>query len=237
VFWTIHCELWGSFGVYAFWLLAGGRKWRWLLYPAALALWRGNAYQAFVFGVLLADCAPAFAKWAESGRHAWASTLLVVLGVMFGGYAEADELRGGYERALQGLLPDLRGVFCSGCRLIGAVLLMAGVLGGIWWQRVLSGSWGSHLGRLSYSIYGIHGPIQITLMAPLIAWLHPMADIRTPFVPDGGGYALAVAVALLVYLPAVWFCSALLTVAVDEPCTRLARRFSDGVMGWWKMGR
>jgi peptidoglycan/LPS O-acetylase OafA/YrhL len=230
-FWTISYELLGALGVYLFLLLLGGKRLRWIAYPVVFLLLKGQLYQGFLFGMVLADLWHARQSLPPSAWMKWSGPVLMILGLLLGSFAEIPGDRGVYDAWLAAWLPSPYQWIGGGFTMIGAVLTVAAVLISPTMQRWLSHSWLVALGRISFSVYAIHSLVLITVPCWLFDLIHPGATSgRFRFQPDGGAYMFHVVVALFAFVGVTIVIAAWLTAAVDEPCVRLSHKFGRWVM-------
>jgi peptidoglycan/LPS O-acetylase OafA/YrhL len=230
-FWTIQYELLGALGVYLFLLVLGGTRLRWIAYPVVFFLLRGQLYQGFLFGMVLADLWLSRRSRPPSAWMKWSVPLLLILGVVLGTFSENPNERGAYDAHLAAWFPDLNPWIGGGFVMIGAVLTVAAVLLSPSMQRWLGHSWLVALGRISFSVYAIHSLVLITVPCWLFNLIHPGATAgRFRFQPDGNAYLFHVVVALLAFVGVTFLVAAWLTAAVDEPCVRLSHRFGRWIM-------
>jgi len=142
--WTMPIELIGSFLVYGFLALFGGMRKRWLLYAicCALIIVRDDPLPvagtynmlSFVLGMALCDL------WMHNERN-WRKSLplgpaLVLVCVSF---------------------------FAIKVKVLAALMIIGVTAASPRLQRVLSAGWLEFLGRLSFSVYLIHGAILCSL--------------------------------------------------------------------------
>jgi peptidoglycan/LPS O-acetylase OafA/YrhL len=231
-FWTIGYELWGSFLIYAFALVLGGRQLRWLSYPFLIWALRHDAYVNFVVGALLADL---FRSRTLPSSLAWVRSLapvLFVLALLVGLQMDHASLRQGFDHWLSQYMPDFSIVFPYRKHgLVGAVMLISALLLSPRIQRRFTHPWLNSLGRQSYAVYGAHHMIIFTFSIWVLLILMPMhASTSKDVVPHTGVYHLAVLVTFVVYLVAVWAVSLVITAFIDEPCIRLSQRLAKWVM-------
>jgi peptidoglycan/LPS O-acetylase OafA/YrhL len=115
--------------------------------------------------------------------------------------------------------------------MVGAVLTLTAVLLSPAMRRGLSHPWLVALGRISFSIYAIHGVMLTTLVCWAFNELHPGAATGGIFFqPDGPSYTLHILVVLLLYLATTVAAAIWLTAAVDEPCVRLSHRLGRWII-------
>lgn len=228
VFWTLRYELWGSFAIYLFAWLAGGRGWRWFVYPALLWMSRTTPYVDFVLGALLADvmrstAMPSSAQWLRTAAPA-----LFVLGLLIGPQQDQAVLTHGFHAWMAHWLPDVRFIFTRGYGVIGAFLLVSSLLLSPWLQRRFTHPWLNSLGRQSYSVYGLHEVLLLVFASWLFLWFVPL-DIQSTrdFAPTGWSYHLGAVATALIYGAVVWMSALVLTAFVDEPFIRLSRLFAS----------
>jgi peptidoglycan/LPS O-acetylase OafA/YrhL len=222
-FWTIRLELLGSFGIFGFAWLFGGSRWRPFLYGLAYLGIRETRYVDFLLGMILADAFPRLHDVRRTPVRRVSAAVMFLAGLIAGGCSRDPGIVTFGNAWLQKVLPDLRFLAGGGYSTIGALLVVSSVLISATLQRFLAHRWLATLGRLSYSIYGVHGLILCSVICHLMAVVHPGGDdFKWSFEPDGAAYHFAAGFCFAVYLAAVFAASCVLTAFVDEPCTRFS---------------
>ena len=189
VLWTMRDELFGSLLTFGLGLLIWRRRMPVacgvLVAAAAAALYVDPRLIAFICGLAM--------SWANARGiltiPRWSAPICLMLGAVLFGYLEP---RGLY--APFGILKDHSGWRYDQIWLhtIGAILLIAGILGSNWAGRLLASKAGQALGRLSFPVYLFHFP----LLCSLSCWLFLTARPAMP-------HAAALTVAALGTIPAL----------------------------------
>jgi peptidoglycan/LPS O-acetylase OafA/YrhL len=190
VLWTMNIEFIGSLLVFAVLGLFGKMERRWIVYLILVVLLRHTYYLAFVLGQALCD-------WVVLRRRAG----LQVGNGWLGAFALAQGLS----------LGALEGVTGPRAEILGATLVLCGVVMLAPAQRVLTLAPARYLGRVSFALYVVHilviasvgGALFVVLAGPL-------------------GFVGAVAISFLLSLGVIMAMSELLTRYVDEPAIRLS---------------
>lgn len=144
--WTIPIEAVGSLLVLGLLALVGRNWWRWgcyaLIVPAVLAV--NGIYILFIAGIILAE----LSTLPSLRGPMWqvAAWLAVVQGVV---------------------MPFLNGVEHNTIQFTSTILLCWGLLTATPARAFLSTSFSSWLGRLSFPLYLVHGPIMFVIGVPL----------------------------------------------------------------------
>lgn len=143
--WTMGIELMGSFVVLGGLFLLGRTRWRWAAYGVAfVGFWVANSfYTLFVAGALMADLYASY-RPNLNAKSAWA---LVGVGV---------------------LLPMI-GPWEVWVGNVSAISLFAAVCFAGLGTGALSGSVSRWLGRVSFPLYLIHGPVMFVFV-PMFMW-------------------------------------------------------------------
>lgn len=197
----------------------------------------------FFWGVLLADLQshePTTALIARRPRaSAVLSSALVLLGLAIASFPESHAEWAGWSRALTRLLKALAADADAnmpqlstglGLELVSAgIVLSPGVL-----QRALSSRYLLFLGRMSFAVYLLHGP----LMKTTLAWM--VYGVRVP--PDQIGLDgstivtrltypghLALVAWQVVWLPMLYGIASLWMAYVDPWCERMTNRLVEFV--------
>lgn len=211
--WSLHIELYGSLLVLGLtWLRARSARWHRIVAPSLGVLLLPHPIALILLGHLTAPLLRPDARRADA-----AAIPLIAVGLLLIAIPPLRVLQGLDDvlvRATLVGLPQMYGAFTLQ-RMLGAVLVYAGVLAGAMVQHALAGPVPRWLGRLSFSLYLIHFPILLTLtslgLVVLNAWL-----------PYGLALALAVATGLAVtFAVAIWF-----ERWVDRTAMALSRRIA-----------
>jgi peptidoglycan/LPS O-acetylase OafA/YrhL len=208
--WTIGTELYGSFLVYGLIAAFGRQRWRWLGYGAVAALFYGQFYLAFLVGMAVDRIS--LAVPVDRPRLAVG---LASVGVWLGSYPP--------DRAWEGIwaLPYLPGGYHhqSLAHILGAAgLILAVILSPA--KDTLELPIFQFLGRISYGFYLTHFLIMSSLSCWIVLMLNPWM-----------GYLPSIGAGFVVTIPVTLALSYLFTVAIDEPATRFADRFSRRLVG------
>lgn len=212
VTWTMVYEFIGSMVVFAFCLLFGKSKRRWIMYILLILLTAQTWYLAFILGVLLADL---YVHREHIFNNKPLGALMLIVGIFFGGYAIGSIDGTIYETlTVPGWMPGQSKQFFL---TIGAVLLIAAVLSLAKLQKILSSKLLSSLGRYTYSLYLVHLPLLYAVAFGVFVYM-----VNN----QGMGYNHAVAVALAVYIPTVILATWLFERYIDAPSIKLSSVFA-----------
>jgi peptidoglycan/LPS O-acetylase OafA/YrhL len=154
--WTMHIELWGSIGLFAvFFLFPRLRLFAVLLY-GVVSVWIGMALYYLPF--ILGSSVHAIAPWMR--RHPIVSLAVFIAGALFGCVSYTGEFD--LVRALIPAIYDPLRNKMDTIRIwyvLGAVCMIAGVIG----NRPIASALGckalAFLGRISFSMYLLHWPL------------------------------------------------------------------------------
>jgi peptidoglycan/LPS O-acetylase OafA/YrhL len=102
-------------------------------------------------------------------------------------------------------------------QMMGAILFVAAAARVPWWQRFFNHPAIQYLGRISYAIYLMHGPVLHTIGYPIERWAWGVTGI------EGVNFKLGFALASLFNIPLVIWASDLFMRAVDIPSVKFAR--------------
>jgi peptidoglycan/LPS O-acetylase OafA/YrhL len=213
--WSICVELLGSVMLFALIALFGKRPLLFLLwglfladffaYRAAAALY----YVGFIAGALLNLARP----WLRA--HQAVSAVLVVVGLIgcaFNWSHEFDWIRAIPLPNFQPLGPDLAGNARMFWNAVGAIALVAGVLGCVPVSALLSMRPFAFLGRISFSMYLLHAPILMSVA------LGTLKYAKAAGLPHGA----SILIAFCVYIPTVMAVATVFFRLADAPSMRLA---------------
>lgn len=206
VLWTMHIEFVGSFVVLVMAVIGHDRWWRWAFYCSAAILLAaiGSPFASFCIGLTLSEFyyAPVFKKVTRSRAMPLGVVIALIFIVISPMIDQRLELK--YEPT-----------FNSAC----AGLLLFCVLVSPRLKSVLSTRLSRFLGSLSFPLYLVH-PIMITSLGSLFAWRMSDGVSRTSLIVATGFVCIASSfVAAYMFLP------------VETASIRLARRFSNVVIG------
>ena len=208
---TIGLEIQGSFLIFALlFLMPRVVHHRWILGFTVL-VFHADSLAGFVVGLLLADLfqnSPGFRQWA-------ARPILAIPGLVLGLWLGSQQL-GGMENLENPtgspLLPSIHFGY-YGWQMLGAMLVLAVVLGNPVMLRVLDFPIGRWLGSISYGLYAIH----FTVLSSLGCWI----ALRMPGGRTAGASLLIASIAsTIISLLAGW----ILRELIDRPSQRLASR-------------
>jgi peptidoglycan/LPS O-acetylase OafA/YrhL len=147
--WTIQIEFLGSMVVYAFALLFGSWRNRWIIYPLMFIAFWNTFYIGFVLGLMLSD-------WYNSPMgykprlEPVSAKIALAAGMFFGGYSPNTS-----SLFLFSWLPSLGAFSQPFYNTIGAALVLIALLNDGWLQNAFSTSLPRFLGRISFSLYAI----------------------------------------------------------------------------------
>lgn len=100
---------------------------------------------------------------------------------------------------------------------LGAMLFVLSVTHSPLWQRLFNTSAVQYLGRISYAIYLVHGPVLHTIGYAIERWAWGITGT------EGNGYIGGFALASVLIVPIVVWAADLFWRAVDAPVVRLAK--------------
>ena len=207
VLWTMRIELIGSLGVYAFFQVV--RRHRLLAAVSCLIALVGlgapPGYVAFALGATLS-----IATHLGFRLRPWLALLAFACGLLLGSEATGFADRHGFGNWPVAIRP---GAATGMLYPLGALAVVAGVLGSKILQRTLEVGPCRLLGRLSFPLYLVHAPLLYTVVAVVAARLHPLTAPTL--------FALAV-VFLMAAMALAWGFYEL----VDKPVLAAIRRMS-----------
>lgn len=213
--WSLQVELFGSFLLFGTYALCRNRKWLLVaIFCVAANILSGRQpsvpyYLAILAGALLHEIEPLL-------KRRGIAAVLIVLGLVGCAFDYSDAFRLMAGIHLPNLLPyaadfdaDKRTFWNS----VGAVLLVAGIIGSTWPARALASRVPVFLGKVSFGLYLIHFPIVFSLSFWVVYFVmaRGMAYLPAVFISLVTTSIVAIGSAYLFYL------------LVDEPATRLAR--------------
>jgi len=216
--WTLQTELLGSILLFASYALFGRRS---LLLMCAWFLFFANIlggkqpHVLYYLGLLAGSLLHVVTPWLKA--KPLVSSIFVGLGLI-GVMADYSSL---YSPLLSMPLPNLQTVgpdFNANKVLfwqaIGAVSLVAGVLGAGWFARILASPIPAYLGRISFAVYLLHMPLIMSL-----AFWGLLAGRKM-----GLGYLGSVTVSFTLFMALLVVLAELFTRFVDSPSIKLADR-------------
>ena len=203
--WTIKRELLGSFIVYGILLAGQTRLLRWVVLLATAWWFAGNFFQCFIIGVMISDLHCSWERTRPLARlPMWLSTALIIVTVVCGSYPKyAMTYSEAYASSYWFLSPRLPWLG-GGWSMLGAIALFILVLHSPVAQRFLTRRPVLFLGKVSYSLYGVH----FLILGSLSSWLF-LASL--PAV----GYLGAAVLAWLSLLITTLVCAKVLHETVD----------------------
>jgi peptidoglycan/LPS O-acetylase OafA/YrhL len=195
----------GSFIVYG--ILLVGRTWllRWGILIVSAWWFSGNFFQCFIIGVMIADFHCWWGRTLPVARFPlWLSVALIIITVICGSYPKyamtySAAYASSYWFSTQPL-PWLGG----GWSMLGAIAIFILVLHSPLAQRLLTRPSVLFLGRISYSLYGLH----FLILGSVSSWVFLAAL-------PAGGYLGAAALALLSLVISTLACAKMLHATVD----------------------
>ncbi len=215
--WTMRIELMGSLLLFAVHALFGGRSRVLLvLWFAAFAalLMPQSIYFIYMLAIVAGSLLHDVEAWLR--RHPAATIACIVLGLIGCSYEYSSTYAWLNRVPLPNMLPfavdlntDTRGFWNT----VGAVLLVAGVLGSPATSRFLGWAPFAWLGRISFSLYLLHWPLNFSLGLN-----------GTKFFLDRGlPHNAALMAGLAVFLVVCFLAAEIFQRLVDGPSIRLAR--------------
>jgi len=218
VLWTMATEFIGSFIVFAFALLFGRSKYRWISYLMAMIITFNTWYLPFIFGMALADLY-ASGRLETFKKKRWIVTALVGA-IFFGTYtwsAPASIYIIINTRFFTGITINYLVLYLT----IGATLLIFSVLVSKRLTSWLEKPKVSALGKYTFSLYLVHLPVLYTTGVLTFLVLYPRL-----------GYNMTVLFTFLVNIPITVLVTVLFERYIDAP----AVKFSDIVARFFENG-
>lgn len=218
VLWTMTTEFMGSFIVFAFVLLFGKSKHRWLSYTGAIVLTFNTWFLPFILGAALADLYVS-GRLESFKKKRWITGALV--GAVFFGAYNASAPVSIYGFVSKQIFANFPVNYLILYLTIGAVLLIFAVLVSKRLTSWLEKPKVSVLGKYTFSLYLVHLPVLYTTGILTFLALH-----------SHFGYNTAVALTLLVNIPIVGLATVLFERYIDAPAIKfsgvVARAFENG---------
>jgi peptidoglycan/LPS O-acetylase OafA/YrhL len=218
--WTIKRELIGSFLVYGILLFGQFRPLRWCVMLAGAWWFRGNFFQCFILGLMFADwqCARSMAGTPRPvSMPGWLCVLLIFVTIVCGSYPKYAMTSAAAHEAYW-FSPPLRWLG-GGWSMVGAVALFLLVLHAPAAQRFLSRRTMLFLGKVSYSLYGVH----FLVLGTACSWVFISAL-------PACGYLGSAALALLTLIIITLVCASALHSTVDAFFIWVARAIGTRVV-------
>ncbi|QLI81979.1 acyltransferase [Chitinibacter fontanus] len=222
VLWTICIEFYGSLLAFAMVATLGRQSWRAWAY-LALGWYFGNSpYLCFVMGVALADFiyAPSAAKACAFLSRPATYWTFAIAGLYLGSFPKGIDTSQNFWFSWLywldgGAMPNAQWTHNW-----GALFLLIAVLHAPSWQSNLSRQPWRWLGRISFSMYLMHGLFLGSICSWLIVKLVPSI-----------GYAAAFFITLAVYLFAMFGSSHLFARYIDEISVKFSRQAYTWLVG------
>ena len=206
---TIGVEIQGSFLIFALlFLMRHVQRPRWIL-GFTLLVFHAQSLAGFVAGLMLAEAFQNSARFRHWASRVWIAIPTLLVGLWLG--SQQLEGPGSLENSVGG--PFLRPIHFGlyGWQMIGAILVLAVILGNKTLLRYLDFQVGRWLGSISYGLYAIH----FTVLSSLGCWIVQ----RTPEGnQDWTTLLTAAVISGLASIAAGWALRGL----IDRPSQRLA---------------
>lgn len=219
VLWTMTTEFIGSFIVFAFVLLCGRSRYRWLSYAGVIILTFNTWFLPFIIGVALADLY--VSGRLELFRKKRFIAIALAGAVLFGAYPIASVQTTMYAFASNQLPANITVNYQVLYLTIGASLLIFAVLMSKRITSWLERQRVSILGKYTFSLYLVHLPVLYTTGMLTFLALHSYLS-----------YNMAVLLTLLINIPVIALVTVLFERYIDAPAIRfsgvVARAFESG---------
>lgn len=180
--WTMHYEFFGSFIVFGFLALFGQLRNRSLLYLGAALAFYNSYFLAFIAGIWLCDNTDNLRQFIARLRSRYLPALMISAGLVFGTVPIASTR---YQFNLPLFSADSAFAFVH---IVGAVLLLTGIVLAPSVQRFLVRRPFQFLGRISFSLYLLHvlvlGSLSSYLFSNLILHHSYKVSFVVMFVPS-----------------------------------------------------
>ncbi len=222
VLWTICIEFYGSLLAFAMVAVLGRQSWRAWAY-VALGFYFGNSpYLCFVMGVALADFmyAPGAAKARAFLSRPAAYWTLAIVGLYLGSFPKGIDASQNFWFSWLYWLDGGSMPNAQWTHNWGALFLLIAVLHAPSWQAILSRQPWRWLGRISFSMYLMHGLFLGSICSWLIVTLVPSI-----------GYAAAFVMTFAVYLLVVFVSSHFFAKYIDETSIKISRQAYTPLVG------
>ena len=168
ILWTMHLELLGSFFTFAFLVLFGKLKKRYLIYTTLILIFLNTYYLAFLLGILLCDLKVNVFPYIKYTNSKIVLFVLLLVSLFFSSYPKID-----VQNTIYGPLEISRVVINSRLfyHIIGSFLLVYVLLCSQLLQKLFSNPLMKFLGRISFSLYAIHLIIICSFSSSLYIYL------------------------------------------------------------------
>ncbi len=153
VLWTMTYELFGSFLIYAFLLLFGRFRIRFIVYPILIYYFLDSYFLGFILGLLLSDLQNSGKNWLHLIGRPWINVLLMAAGTYIGSFPYVNWVDTVYEPLVWN--QPTFGFFIF-YHVIGAFFIMTAVLNSKWMQALFGSKPFAYLGKVSFSLYLVH---------------------------------------------------------------------------------
>jgi peptidoglycan/LPS O-acetylase OafA/YrhL len=209
VLWTMITEFAGSFIVFAFVLLFGTSKHRWISYILVSIFTFNTWFLPFILGMALADL-QASGRLEKLKKKLWIIGALIGA-VIFGSFPVTSTSTTMYNILNQQIFTNIRIDYSVLYLTIGATLLILAILISKRLSNLLQKPRVSVLGKYTFSLYLVHVPILFTVGALSFLALNPYV-----------GYNVAVLVTMLIYIPVIAIATVLFERYVDAPAVKFS---------------
>lgn len=215
VLWTMTYELFGSFIIFAFLLLLGKLKIRYIAYPVLIYFFLDSYYLGFVLGLMLSDLHHSGRNWLERFNRPWVNLLLVIGGIYAGSFPYVSTNNTVYSI----LVWDAPGFsFFIFYHVIGSFFLILAALHSKWMQAVFSSKPFAYLGKVSFSMYLVHFTIILTFGSYLFMQLS-----------NSLSYGASLAIVIPITLIVIFAVSHLMYRYIDDMTVKLLSTWSSRV--------
>lgn len=204
VLWTMTYELFGSFLIFAFLLLFGHFKIRFIIYPIIMYYFLDSYYLAFILGLLLSDLHNSNEKnRLQFIKRPWINVILMVVGLYVGSFPYVNWVGTIYEPLVWNQPTFSFFIFYH---VIGAFFIMTAVLNSNWMQTLFASKPFAFLGKISFSLYLVHFTVICTLSSFMFLKLSPYLS-----------YGFNLMITVLVSLIVIFGLAHLMNRYVDQP--------------------
>ncbi|MFD0619758.1 acyltransferase family protein [Paenibacillus sp. GCM10027629] len=217
VLWTMTYELFGSFLIFAFLLLVGRFKLRFLVYLVLGWVFIDSYYLGFVLGMLLSDLVYSGRNWLDLIRRPWVNFLLLIAGLYLGSFPYL-----GVEGTIYALLvwqPGSGFAYFPFYHVIGSFLILIALLNSPWLKALFSRTLFSYLGKISFSLYLVH----FTILCSFGSFLFLQLQLLLP-------YSISVVLTILITTPVIFACAHLFYRWVDASTLAVLARWSKRML-------